>query len=147
MQAELLPPHDIDWDEVMQLLETNVQERLQSDTRFTDAKSFREQCYWIVTILREETKPSVPYRIIGAICHISETALRKNYKKFVVFQNVYGDRGRPSILLEPQIEAVVMYVEQSYHNQNPETTKSTQRFLQENFNVTIYLNTLHQIIL
>jgi hypothetical protein len=51
-------------------------------------------------VLREETTPAIPYRIISNIIGSDQKNLRKNYKKYLLFGNEAGQSGRPELLDE-----------------------------------------------
>jgi hypothetical protein len=136
----------IEDEDVQVLIEDSLALKLQQDSRLTMARTKCERCYWACMILREETYPPVPYRLIAKVFDTDYVSIRRYYKEFQMYQDMLILPGRPSLLNETQLNDVIEFIMNAYTNRNPITTKAIQGFIHDQFGLFIVNNTLHHML-
>jgi hypothetical protein len=133
---------DLDFEAIRQFLEDEITNKLHQDPRLQASNNLRSQVYWAYVILREETIPQVPLKIIARIFNLTVNAIKKHYHKYSLYGSEPGNAGHPSLLSTDEYESTIEFILQSFHAKMPITTKTVQKFIQDNFERTIFTNTL-----
>jgi hypothetical protein len=137
---------DINYDELCALADDVIRNKLENDVRVLSSTSKKAKCYWACVLLREETKPAVPYRLLAHYMEVSHVLVHRYYKEYNTFTHQPGSPGRHAILCEEHLYEVSEFIETAFLNRNPVTAKAVQSFIQEHYGIFVLNNTIHHIL-